>query len=84
MPSDDEVKVASFDCSLAAVTVELEVGGRRLYVSFQGPAVVANGWEPYDQPSRSAYVPESLERMHVIPAAGGRLLISRRSRPGPA
>jgi len=70
------VKVLEVKSSTAAVTIEIDVGGQRLFVSFQGPEVVANGWQPYDQPNPAAYIPMSRSELHAMEGAGGLLLVS--------
>ncbi len=70
------VRVLDIRANAAAVTLEIEVDGHKLFVSFHGADVVKNGWQPYDQPNPSAYVPKHASEMHVIDGAGGSLLIS--------
>ena len=74
--TSEPVKVLAITSSAAAVTLEIEVGDRKLFVSFHGPAVVANGWQPYDQPAAAAYVPKGRSVLHVVEGAGGVLLVS--------
>ena len=74
-----EVKVIRSHGSAGAVMAELEVDGVRIWVAFHSERVVANGWEPYDQPDPAAYVPLGNERVHRVSGAGGDLVVSRES-----
>lgn len=71
------VTVLRSHASAAALTVEIQVGEHKVFVSFHGGAVVAQGWQPFDQPSPSAYVPKSRDELTVIEGAGGELLVSK-------
>ena len=50
------------------------------YVAYHAPAVVENGWEPYDQPSSAAYLPFALSACLNVRCGGGRVLVRRRGR----
>ena len=74
-----KVKITKVAASAAALSLEIDVDGERLYVAFHNSAVASNGWEPYDQPNRAAYVPLSKDRLHELQGADGVLWISKES-----
>ncbi len=78
------VRVVAVKTSGVAVVIELEIDGRRIYVGFHGPEVVANGWQPYDQPNPAAYIPKSRSELHLFEVAGGELLVSGSTHQAPA
>lgn len=77
MPS---AKVVSSLASPRAARVEIEVDGVRLWIAFHSNEIIANGWQPYDQPEAAAYVPLGRERLHQIDCPGGILLIESEAR----
>lgn len=50
----------------------------RLYLAYYSPAVIENGWQPYDQPSPSAYMPLGYaESVRERVRDGGEILVQR-------
>lgn len=50
------------------------------YVAYYSPAVVKNGWEPYDQPATAAYLPFAFSACLNVRCGGGLVLVRRRGR----
>lgn len=46
-----------------------QVDGR--WVAYYGPGVLANGWQPCDQPERDAYMPVTFDRLDRTDLPGG-------------
>ena len=48
------------------------------YVAFYSPPVLANGWQPYDQPSPAAYLPFAFaDSARETVRGGGQVLVQR-------
>src|SRR5580658_3125909 len=61
----------------ASARTERHVEGK-VYVAYYSPAVVENGWEPYDQPSRAAYMPLSFaESIRQPTDDGGEVVVQQ-------
>lgn len=69
------MRLIEHTASAVAIKATIEIGGKRYVVAFHGPGVVANGWEPYDQPHPAAYIPTARENLLVIDGACGRILV---------
>lgn len=71
-----QVKILSTASSPSAVRAEIEVNGVRVLVAFHTEGIIANGWEPYDQPDQAAYLPLGRDRLQAVDGAKGVLLVS--------
>lgn len=71
----------SFVCRIAPAATKPPGSGAPLsfWCAYYGTSILANGWQPYDQPTASAYMPWPFAEFEKLPISSGGVLLLQRA-----